>query len=152
MIHTCPFTLVIHSCLMYLCFLSVSVRLSSAERDAGQLPWEAMEGGSCAGGRAAGPQGDSPGVQHRPAGLRGRRRHAVGAQLHQREAAGARGPHRRRHPLCHRGLTHWLGSTYKVRIIVQVQYRTIFQCNFQKYKEPFCLKVCCICHTLFEFL
>lgn len=84
----------------------VCARLSSAERDAGQLPREALADGSRPGGGAAGPQGDSPGVQHRPARLRGRGRRAVVARPRRRDAAGARGPHRRRHPLCHRGLAH----------------------------------------------
>ena len=74
-----------------------------------------MEDGSGPGGRAAGPQGDSPGVQHRPAGLRGRGRHAVGAQRRRREAAGAGGPHRRRHPLRRRGLAHRPGGANEVR-------------------------------------
>lgn len=90
--------------------------LPSAAGDASQLPRAAVERGPGAGSAAAGHTSQPLGVQHRPAGLRGRGRHAVCAQPRGWDAAGAGRPHRGRHTFRERGLAHRPGGTSQVRI------------------------------------
>lgn len=86
----------------------------AAQGDAGEFPGETVGGGSGRGGGAPGPEADPPGVQHRPAGLRGRGRHAVGAAPGRREAPGAGSSHRRRHAFRQGGIAHRPGGPVQV--------------------------------------